>query len=244
MNDKTDTAGEAQRPATAYDDVVAEALAGAAPFDGRAIDDKALLAKYDLTELEPVFAMRDPGTGEILKEKEPCYECLADGFYGNGLHGTFFMEGATIVIHTPPNQHMRPLNRAAGINYARWMESLPQNRVVFDIGDMAEAGAILAKDPRVQQMTPLQAQQAVIRLAEGLKLRRDPSAKDMRVNDINRNFAPQSGGKSPPMLGAKMSDMSQVGPGQTRAATAVTGPGAGVRKANNAPPLGGPPPGR
>jgi hypothetical protein len=51
-----------------------------------------------------------------------------------------------------------------------------------------------------------------------------------------------SGGKSPPMLGAKMSDMSQIGPGMTRNLAVATGPGAGVRRA--AAPPGGPSPGR
>jgi hypothetical protein len=82
------------------------------------------------------------------------------------------------------------------------------------------------------------------RVAEGLRMRREgKTAMDLRAGDISRNFAPQSGGRSPPMLGAKMSDMSQIGPGMTRNLAAVTGSGAGVRRAAAAP-LGGPPPGR
>lgn len=231
----------AERPAS-IDDVVNDALGSQrGVLVGRALDDKALLAKYGLDDLDPVFAMRDTG-GEIIREKEPCYECLAEGFYGNGMHGTWYQEGATIVLDTTPNEQLRPLNRAAGVKYATWLESLPQNRTYIDIGDMSEAAVILAKDPRVAQMTQAQAQRATIAVAEGLKLKRDPNARDLRANDINRNFAPNSGGKSPPMLGAKMSDLSQVGPGMTRNVANVTGPGAGVRKAAN--PMGGPPPGR
>lgn len=237
-DDKTETM---ERPVT-VDDVVNDALGSQrGVLVGRALDDKALLAKYEFNDLEVVFAMRDAG-GEIIREREPCYELLAEGFYGNGLHGTWYQEGATIVFGSTPNEQMRPLNRAAGINYANWLESLPQNRTYIDIGDMSEAAVILAKDPRVAQMSQAQAQRVTIAVAEGLKLKRDPHARDLRAGDINRNFAPSSGGKSPPMLGAKMSDLSQIGPGMTRGVATVTGPGAGVRKAAN--PLGGPPPAR
>jgi hypothetical protein len=226
------------------EDVVADALMAQAPFNNR-LDEKELLLKYSLDDLEKTFSMRDPVTGQILRETEACYECLADGFYGAGLHGTFYPEGATIVLDSIPNQHLRPLNRAAGVAYARWLESLPQNRIFIDIGDMSEAAVILAKDPRVEKMSTLQAQQCVIRLAEGLKAKREgKDLKDLRVGDINRNFAPQSGGRSAPMLGAKMSDLSQLSPGMTRGVAQATGPGAGVRKAAAAQPLGGPPPGR
>lgn len=231
----------AERPAS-VDDVVKDALGSErGVLVGRALDDKALLAKYQLDDLEPVFAMRDTG-GEIIREKDPCYECLAEGFYGNGMHATWYQEGATIVMAGVPNEQLRPLNRAAGIAYATWLESLPQNRTYIDIGDMSEAAVILAKDPRVALMSQAQAQRATIAVAEGLKLKRDPNARDLRAADINRNFAPSSGGKAPPMLNAKMSDLSTIGPGMTRNVATVTGPGAGVRKAAN--PMGGPPPGR
>jgi hypothetical protein len=223
--------------------VISDALGlGLSYNSAHVLDDKALLAKYGFEDEDVTFSMRDPATGEVLREKEPCYELLADGFYGQGLHGTWYQEGATIVMHGFPNLHMKPLNRAAALNYCKWQESLPQNKVTLDIADMSEAAVILAKDPRVQQMTPAQAQLATIKVAEGLKLKREgKNAMDLRTSDINRNFAPQSGGKAPPVLGAKMSDMSQVGPGMTRSIASITGPGAGVRRAA---PLGGPPPGR
>jgi len=231
-----------ERPA-AIDDVVNDALGSAAGINvGSSIDDKALLAKFGMSDFEVTFAMRDQASGEVLREKEPCYQAKADCFLGNALHGTFWPEGSIIVYPDVPNQHLEPLNRAAAVNYCRWLESLPQNKAMIDIGDMAEAAVILAKDERLERMTPQQRTIAAIKVAEGLKLKREgKSAMDLRVGDINRNFAPQSGGKSPPMLGAKMSDMSQIGPGMTRAAHAVTGPGANVRKGA---PLGGPPPGR
>lgn len=226
-------------PQFALGDVVNDALGVGITYNSaQVMDDKALLAKYGFQDEEVTFSMRDPVTGEVLREKEPCYELLADGFYGNGLHGTWYMEGATIVMPGFPNQHMKPLNRAAALNYCRWQESLPQNKVTIEIADMQEAAIILAKDPRVKEMAPSVAQMVTIKVAEGLKLKREgKDAMDLRAGDINRNFAPQSGGKAPPVLGAKMSDMSQIGPGATRAFAAITGPGANVRRAA---PIGGP----
>lgn len=212
----------------------------AAVGESASIDYDALLVKVGLDDLPEVFAMRDVDN-RILQEREPCYQLLADCFLGQGLHGTHYMEGATVVCDTPPNQHMQPLNRAAAINYALWLESLPRNRAFIDIGDMSEAAHMLAKNPDVTKLPPTDYQNAVVKLAEELKLRRE--GKDARsIPGLSHNFAPQSGGKSPPMLGAKMSDLSQLGPGMTRNVAAVTGPGAGVRKA--AAPLGGLPPGR
>lgn len=242
MSEKNETEASAGT-ALLISDVVADALGDAmAHGAGSVLDDRALLAKYNLAHIDKTFSMRDAETGHILQEQEPCYELLADGFYGQGMHGTWYQEGATIVIHTPPNQHMKPLNRAAAVNYARWMESMPQNRTFIDIGDMSQAASILAKDPRVKDMSPTQAQRTTILVAEGLRLKREgKSAMDLRAGDIARNFAPSSGGNAPPVLNAKMSDLSQIGPGMTRATHTVTGPGAAVRKAA---PLGGPPPGR
>src|SRR6185437_16812140 len=135
-----------QDRSAAINDVVADALGSAYEISGGvAIDDKALLTKYGFDDLEPVFAMRDID-GQILKEKEPCYQLQAEGFYGRGLHGTWYQEGAVIVTPDVPNQHMKPLNRAAGVNYAKWLETLPQNKVTIEIGDMSEAAVILSKD--------------------------------------------------------------------------------------------------
>lgn len=247
QQEETSAAPEARGHAGVLSDVVADALGSVtAAGAGIALDAKALLAKYGFSHMEKTFSMQDPATGEILQEQDPCYQLLADGFYGQGMHATFFMEGATIVIHSPPNQHMKPLNRAAAINYCKWMESLPVNQTYIDIGDMAEAAAVLAKDPRVKEMSPTQAQRATILVAEGLRLKREgKTAMDLRAGDISRNFAPSSGGNKAPLLNAKMSDLSQMSPGMTRTQqTAPTGPGAapGARRAGS--PLGGTPPGR
>ena len=111
QQEETSAAPEARGHAGVLSDVVADALGSVtAAGAGIALDPKALLSKYGFSHMEKTFSMQDPATGEILQEQDPCYQLLADGFYGQGMHATFFMEGATIVIHSPPNQHMKPLN--------------------------------------------------------------------------------------------------------------------------------------
>lgn len=202
-------------------------------------NDAALLAQYSLSHLEPIFSIRNEDNS-ILQEREPCYQCMADGFYGRGTAGTWYMEGSIIVTEVVPNQHMQPLNRAAGIRYARWLASLPNNRAAIDVGDMAEAAQMLAKNPEVTNLSPLDYQNAVIRLSEELKLRRE--GKNARsMPGIEHNFNPQSGGNAPPILGAKLSDMSQRGPGFNSGPAPAAQPG-GARRVQSA--LGGTPPGR
>lgn len=80
-----------------------------------------------------------------------------------------------------------------------------------------------------------------MKFAVRLKLRRE--GKDAReLPAMGHNFAPVSGGKAPPLLGAKMSDMTQRAPGETRTAAVIPSGAAGSRLAHSS--LGGPPPGR
>lgn len=235
MSEVTNGAGEQQGEEAAAN--------GANPRRNRMSEEQRLLVSYGVADLPEVFAMREPN-GEVLQESDPCFQCTADGFYGQGLEGTWYMEGAIIVLDGVPNEHLKPLNRAAGLSTARWLASLPQNKAYIDIGDMSEAAQMLAKDPSVTDLPPAAYQQAVIKVAEELKLRRE--GKNARVlPSIGHNFAPTSGaGAKAPMLGARMSDMSQLTPGQTR--TAMTGAGAvpGARAATRkaVPALGGTPP--
>jgi hypothetical protein len=176
-------------------------------------DHEALLARYGLGELPVVFAIRN-GDGSIIQEKAACYQCSTEGFYGRGMTGTFYQEGDIIVAEFTPNEYMVPLNRAAALKYAMWRESLPQNRAPIDIGDLSEAAQMLAKDPRVTDLPPDDYQKAVTELATRLKIKR--AGKDaMELIPIAHNFNPQSGGKAPPILGAKLSDMGARGPGFT-----------------------------
>jgi len=123
-----------------------------------------------------------------------------------------------------------------------WRESLPQDRAPIDIGDLAEASQMLAKNPDVTKLEPDDYQRALRELAMRLKIKRlGKDALDLPQMSAH-NFAPLSGSKAPPILGAKLSDMAQRGPGfnhpSAPGATAV----GGVRRVTTAPaPLGGNP---
>lgn len=205
---------------------------------GADADHDALLARYGLSDLPVVFAIRN-ADGTVMQEKAACYQCSTDGFYGRGMTGTHYQEGDIIVAEFTPNEWMVPLNRAAALKIVSWRESLPANQAPIDIGDMAEAAQMLAKDPRVTDLPPEEYQRAVTSLAARLKIKR--AGKDaMELVPIAHNFNPTSG-KAPPILGAKLSDMGQRGPGFTNAPPAGATTVGGARRASAAPsPLGGP----
>lgn len=208
---------------------------------GADADNEARLSRYGFADLPEVFATRNPD-GSIIQERQPCYQCMSDGFYGRGVTGTFYQEGDIIVAEFVPNEQMAPLNRAAALKMIAWRETLPQSKAPLDIGDMSEAAQMLAKNPQVTDLPPDDYQRAVIELATRLKIKRlGKDALDLPQISAH-NFGPISGGKSPPILGAKLSDMAQRGPGfnhpSAPGATAV----GGVRRATSAPaPLGGNP---
>lgn len=202
------------------------------------VEDVAL-AQHGFGDLPEVFAMRNDDNS-IIQEKDPCYECVADGFYGKGMEGTYYPESSIIVTQDTPNEFMKPLNKAAGLKYIAWTNSLPMNRTAIDVGDMSEAAQMLAKDPNVTLLPPLDYQKAVIKLSEELKLRRMGGTAPTTPS-LQHNFTPQSGGKAPPILGAKVADMSQRGPGSTTAsATVPAGHQSTARRGT--PVLGGNPP--
>lgn len=195
--------------------------------------DDSLLAQYGFSDLPAVFNMQS-GVG-VIQEKDACYECMAEGYYGINTHATWYQIGEIIVTGQVPNEHLRPLNRAAALKWARWHSSLPMNRVAIDVGDMAEAAQQLSRDPQAVGLSPLKWQEAVTKLATELKLRREgKSAMDLPL--IGHNFRPSSGGNAPPMLGVKHSDMSQRGPGETRIATPQLAGPAGARRATPSAP--------
>jgi hypothetical protein len=214
----------------------------ATELEASADGDLALLARYGFSDLPEVFAMRDGN--EIIQERSPCYRCVADGFYGEGTSGTWYAEGSIIVLERVPNQYVEPLNRAAGLRWAKWATSLPQGRVFYGIEDMAEAATMLAKDPRVTDLNPIAYQKGLISLCEEIKLRRD--GKDARsLPGMSHNFAPQSGqGSASPILGAKVAQMNERGPGHLHGPN--PGQSRGARRAGATSPvtspLGGNPP--
>lgn len=203
-------------------------------------DHEALLARYNLNDLPVVFAVRN-SDGSIIQEKAACYQCSTDGFYGRGVTGTHYQEGDIIVAELTPNEFMVPLNRAAGLKVAMWRDSLPQDAIPIDIGDLSEAAQMLAKDPAVTLLPPLDYQHAVRQLALRLKAKRG----GLDLPQLAHNFNPTPGAKSPPILGAKLSDMGQRGPGFTNTPPAGATTQGGARRASAAPAaLGGPAPQR
>jgi hypothetical protein len=242
----TDGTDKSEKTILTADDIAAEhadaALGGTRPAQSRrgsAADHDALLARYGLGELPAVFAIQGPD-GKIIQEKAACYQCATEGFYGRGMTGTFYQEGDILVAEFTPNEWMTPLNRAAAIKVALWRETLPANQAPISIEDMSEAAQMLAKDPRVVDLPPIEFQRAVTSLASRLKIKRQ--GKDaMELVPMAHNFNPAPGGKAPPILGAKLSDMGQRGPGFTNTAPAGATTQGGARRATVAPsPLGGP----
>jgi len=193
-----------------------------------------LLAGSGYEHLPECFSMQQDGG--IVQEREPCYYIAAETFIGRGREATLFEEGAIVVSALPPNQNMQPLNRAAALAFARWQSRLPTSSAPIDIGDMAEAAQMLASDPEVLKLNRVDWQKAVTRLAAELKLRRD--GKDAReLPPMGHNFVRGPQAVASPLLNAKLSEMSQRLPGETRFATAVPayGPGAQTRRAAPAP---------
>lgn len=209
---------------------------------GADADNEARLARHGFADLPVVFAIQNPDRS-IIQEHQACYQCMTEGFYGRGIAGTYYQEGDIIVAEFVPNEQMMPLNRAAALKVITWRESLPQTKAPIDIGDLSEAAQMLAKDPRVTDLPPDDYQRAVTELATRLKIKRSGGTSLDLPQMSSHNFAPVSGGKSPPILGAKLSDMAQRGPGfnQTGPGSPASGAG-GVRRATSAPaPLGGNP---
>lgn len=193
------------------------------------------LVGTEFEQLPEMFAMRHDD-GSIVQEREPCYLIRADCFLGSGRDATLYEESSIVVTGAVPNMHMEPLNRAAAVNYVKWLRRLPEHRAPIDVGDMAEAAQMLAADPEVLKLNKVQWQSAVVKLATELKLRRDGlEARDLPP--IGHNFVRGARTQAPPILGAKLADMSQRLPGETRFAAAVPAftPGPVTRRAGPQP---------
>lgn len=197
--------------------------------------DVELLAGTEFEHLPEMFAMRHDD-GSIVQEREPCYLVRSDCFLGSGREATLYEESSIVVTRAVPNMHMEPLNRAAALSYVRWLQRLPEHRAPIDVGDMAEAAQMLAADPEVLKLNRVEWQQAVVKLATALKLKREGlEARDLPP--IGHNFVRGARTQAPPILGAKLADMSQRLPGETRFATAIPAhsPGPTVRRGGPQP---------
>jgi hypothetical protein len=194
-----------------------------------------ILAGTEFEHLPEMFAMRNDD-GTIVQERDACYLIRSDCFLGIGREATLYPEDSIVVTGAVPNIHMEPLNRAAAINHVKMLNRLPELRAPIDIGDMAEAAQMLATDPDHVKLNKLEWQTAVVGLATKLKLKRE-GRDALELPPIGHNFVRGPRTQAPPLLGAKMADMSQMLPGQTRYATAVPAHSAGptVRRATPAP---------
>lgn len=198
------------------------------------------LAGTEFEHLPEVFAMRsDDG---VTQEREPAYLCRADCFLGTGREATLYEESSIVVTSATPNEHMEPLNRAAAINYVKWIEKLPQHGASIDAGDVAEAAQMLATDPDHTKLNKVAWYDAVTQLAVRLKLKR--LGNDARAEmPMGHNFTRRSGRTAaPPILGAKIAELGARLPGETRFAAAIPtyGPNAPITRRATAAPMGGP----
>jgi hypothetical protein len=190
-----------------------------------------LLAGSGFEHLPETFAMQMEDRS-VVQERDACYYIRSDCALGVGRELTLWEEGSIIVTDAVPNMHMEPLNRAAAVQFVKWQQRLPANRAPIDIGDMAEAAQMLGSDPEILKLNRVQWQDAVVKLATELKLRREGrEARDLPP--IGHNFVRGPRSAAPPILNAKVADMSQRLPGETRFAAAIPAhaPGPTVRRA-------------
>jgi len=196
------------------------------------------LAGSGYENLPECFAMQQDDRS-IVQEREPTYYIASDCFLGIGREATLYEESAIVVTSVVPNEHMQPLNRAAAIAVVRMLERLPASAAPIDIGDMAEAAQLLGSDPEVLKLNRIEWQRAVVRMASELKLRRE-GREAREIPPIGHNFTRGPRTAAPPLLNAKLAEMSQRLPGETRFAAAMPafGPGAQTRRAGPAPMTG------
>jgi hypothetical protein len=170
----------------------------------------------DFSDLPEAFALRQPD-GSFVQTKQPCFRLLADGFYGPRTEATHYEEGEIVIADMTPNYHMQPLNKAAAKRTMAWLESLPMAGTVLNIEDLTEATLMIAKNPKLAEMTAEEISAATHKLAVELKKRRDgtagmylPPMQGETIHTLNR-----PAGKPPAMMGARFLDPTIRGPGQT-----------------------------
>lgn len=159
-------------------------------------------------ELPAVYQHYMPDNS-VSQISQPCYLLLADCFFDN----TFWQEGEKIVTNECPNYQMQPLNKAAGQKIDKWLLSLPTHGIVINIDDQVEAAHMLRNHPDIKNMSHEDASAAYLKLALGLKKKRDAS--------LGMALPPLAGGtwgtqrsNAPAMTHARFTDPSRRGPGQ------------------------------
>lgn len=172
--------------------------------------------KTAFARLPEAFVYQPDPTSLPMQIVDPCYYLLAAGFYGERKAAMLYDEGEIITTGMIPNAHMQPLNKAAGARVLAWLEALPMSGASINVEDLTEAAALIARNPKLADMTTEAIAAATQKIAVDLKARRDnklgmivpPMAGDTIDTVHQRGRAP-----APAMLGARFVDKSQLGPG-------------------------------
>lgn len=161
-------------------------------------------------DLPEVFTHRN-GDNTVSQIKQPCYNLLSPGFYGD----TWYDEGEIIATDICPNNEMQPLNRAAGVRFERWLDSLPAERAPITIEDMTEAAFMLAKDPDYGQKSHRERCMAAQKLAVALKERRDLQLNGgVVLPNLPGTAIRAAKSAAPAMANIRVADGNVRGPGQ------------------------------
>lgn len=165
-----------------------------------------MLAACGFENLPEVFTMQTEA-GPV-REREPAYELEAPCFLGQGREARLWEEGSIIVTEQAPNDVMKPLNRAAGLNAAQQRASLPAAGAAVDISDISEAAQMLSGDPDIMKRPKHEIEEMIAHLAVKLRMKRE--GKDFRniPQASPHNFTGKNTPSAPPLLGAKQHNLS------------------------------------
>lgn len=154
----------------------------------------------DYDHLPDVY-VADDGT----RVTAPVYRLLADCFFGKpGGPPALWEAGTELQTDITPNEHMEPLNKAAGVRIQRWLTSLPVVTAKLEESDIAEAAALLA--PREGEATQPHGQwwAGVIKLAGELKKKREGRV----IPETATTVSPLNQASVPPMSAGDFKDVS------------------------------------
>jgi hypothetical protein len=174
-------------------------------------DDDTELARMTAAfgDLPETFVHRN-GDGTISQIKDPCYNLLSPGFYGD----TWYDEGEVIATFVCPNHEMQPLNRAAARRMMKWLDSLPAEKAPITIEDMTEAAFMLAKDPEYGARSHQERCLAAQKLAVELKARRDRVLNGgVELPNLPGTALRAAKSSAPAMPNIKIADANVRGPG-------------------------------
>jgi hypothetical protein len=148
--------------------------------------------------------------------ERPVYLLLADCFLGRpGGPPAYWEAGTELETDLVPNEHMKPLNRAAGIAFANWEASLPPPASAVTPDELMEAANILMKsrkpeDPEI----PYEIWRGTVyQLAMDLKTRRGGRAPVPPPSTAI--IAPVHGRPVPPMSAGDFKDVTHRDPSIT-----------------------------